>query len=248
MAPRTDGDSRSTVSFRRILLIEGEIAHCQAVVDFLEQHGSHVKRVLPDESPVEQVRHGHFDLVLVDVERPLLKSREIAQAIRQLPRPQSDVPMIAISSQSNAAERQAYLQAGFNGFLLKPIDIRDLRALFESPLRTAAVPIMNRESALVRLGGDAKLLRQLADFYAEDAPKLLRELEAALAADDAKLVHQTAHSLKGLAANFDAFAAVTAARDMELAAHAGNLQACPSLLDSLRSEIARLIEALAALR
>lgn len=247
MTPHADGDSRSTVSFHHILLIEGDKEHCQEVVDFLEQHGSQVKRVLGAESPIEQIRHGGFDLVLIEIGNPILNSLVTAQEIRQLPRPQSDVPIIAIGVQCHAAERQAYLKAGVNGFLLKPIDIRDLRALFKSSLRASPVPVMNRESALVRLGGDTGLLRQLAEYLLEDAPKLMQDLEAALAAGEAKLVHQTAHTLKGLAANFEATAAVAAAREMEITARGGNLQGCQTLLGSLRAEIARLIDALTAM-
>lgn len=247
MGPRADGDNRSTVSFHRILLIESDPPQCQDVIEFLEQRGSLVKRTSGSESAIDQIRHGGFDLVLIETGNPVLTSLETAQAVRQLPRPQSDVPMIAICAQCNATERQAYLKAGFNGFLLKPIDTRDLRALFASSLRAPTVPIMNRESALVRLGGDTGLLRQLAEYFLEDAPKLLQDLESALTAGDVKIVHQTAHSLKGLAANFEAVAAVAAARDMEITARAGNPQACQALLDPLRAELARLIEALAAM-
>lgn len=106
---------------------------------------------------------------------------------------------------------------------------------------------MNRETALARMGGDEGLLKQLAEFFLADTPALLNELDEAVRKGDARGAHHAAHSLKGLAANFEAVPAISAAREVELLGKAGDAAGCQSLLPHLHGEFARLSTALASL-
>lgn len=106
--------------------------------------------------------------------------------------------------------------------------------------------VCDLSAALARMGGDAALLRQLARFFAEDAPVYLARLQDALAANDRAGVQHAAHSLKGLAANFDAQAAVLAALRVEEWASEGGLTPNPEAIRALEGEISRLQAALTA--
>ncbi len=114
------------------------------------------------------------------------------------------------------------------------------------PVETPATPssVMNRDTALARMGGDERLLTQMAEFFLADAPALMRELHTALQKGDARAAHHAAHSLKGLSANFEALSAIAAAREIELLSKAGDTAGCASLIGRLDEEISRLTVAL----
>jgi HPt (histidine-containing phosphotransfer) domain-containing protein len=109
----------------------------------------------------------------------------------------------------------------------------------------ASEPVLDLEAALVRLGGDRELLRDLIGFFFEDSPPLLEQIERGLAAREPSVVERSAHSLKGLSSNFSAARAVQAALRLEKMGHAGNLADGATALTELHREVAALHEALA---
>jgi HPt (histidine-containing phosphotransfer) domain-containing protein len=86
---------------------------------------------------------------------------------------------------------------------------------------------------MTRVGGDAELLKELADLFLEEYPRLMAELRAAHEQGDAKQVERTAHGLKGSVANFGAKPAVDAASQIEQLGKAGKLETVAEALRSL---------------
>lgn len=109
---------------------------------------------------------------------------------------------------------------------------------------TPAPPVINCEIALARLGKDEELLARLAEFFLDDGPALMREIDAAVTIQDLEAVTYAAHSLKGMVANFEAVAAMAAARQVESLQQSGTLHGSQPLVEQLRTEIERVIEAL----
>jgi HPt (histidine-containing phosphotransfer) domain-containing protein len=104
--------------------------------------------------------------------------------------------------------------------------------------------IFGFESSLVRLKNDRALFGQLLEIFVEDYPQLLDNIRDGLERRDAKAVRLAAHSLKGLAANFDARPAVRVALELENAAAENDLDAAQRLLATVQHEISRLRDAL----
>lgn len=84
-------------------------------------------------------------------------------------------------------------------------------------------PAFDRHFALLRVGGDEELLKEIADIFLEDYPKVFAEIEAALACGDARRLEQSAHTLKGSAGNFGAKAVVETASRLEQMGRTGRL-------------------------
>ena len=76
-------------------------------------------------------------------------------------------------------------------------------------------PVLDREVALSRVGGDAQLLKEIAVLFLNEYPKILDDLRSAAERGDARRLERTAHSLKGSVSNFGAGVAVEAARSLE---------------------------------
>jgi CheY-like chemotaxis protein len=77
----------------------------------------------------EPAEHGDDDdLVLMDVEMPELDGLNATRAIRRLDGPVSRLPIIALTAHAMAGAREKYLAAGMNGYVSKPIKLRELLA------------------------------------------------------------------------------------------------------------------------
>jgi two-component system, sensor histidine kinase and response regulator len=108
-------------------------------------------------------------------------------------------------------------------------------------------PVLDRELALSRVGGDAELLKEIAELFLTEYPKILRELHAAVAHSDARKLERTAHGLKGSVSNFGAGLAVEAARRLEAMGRAQQFDEVAQVIRSLELALAALHSELAAL-
>jgi two-component system, sensor histidine kinase and response regulator len=107
--------------------------------------------------------------------------------------------------------------------------------------RTESIPVINRDVALRRLGGDAQLFATVAGFFLQDAEMLMRELhDAHRAADFGTIVHR-AHSLKGLASTFEAIPFIETARIIESVARTQDASRLDLMVPRLDHEYHRLI-------
>jgi len=108
-------------------------------------------------------------------------------------------------------------------------------------------PVFYPHIALARLRGNYRLLQDLAKFFFRDSHELIEQLHQGVKEKDNQQVERVAHSLKGLAANFEARDAVAAARRVEQLAHNGTLSTELDAVDQLEHEMMRLKEALTSI-
>lgn len=104
--------------------------------------------------------------------------------------------------------------------------------------------LLDADAALKRLRGDRRLLVEMIDFYLDDAPSLVQEIEEATKSDQLTDAGRAAHSLKGLAATFDASHAVAAAWAVERACEEGRADDLPSQVQALVEATKQLSAAL----
>ena len=95
-------------------------------------------------------------------------------------------------------------------------------------------------TSIGRMDGDVEIFKELAQFFLRDSQKLLVSLQTAIDAGDFELVERSAHSVKGLASNFDAHRAVEIARTLETMGRSRNLTGAASTFD----ELSQAVEAL----
>jgi CheY-like chemotaxis protein len=162
-----------------------------------------------------------YDIVLMDMQMPVMDGHEATRAIRSDPR-YDNLPIVAMTAQAMAEERDQCLAEGMNDHITKPIDPDLLyrtvlafagqrvvpRAGAASPaLATEAAPSELRAIAgvdtvdgLHRVGGNERLYHAMLRQYADDQADTAAALRAALAATDMKTAERLAHTLKGVSA------------------------------------------------
>ncbi len=115
---------------RRILVVEDNELNREIAVEVLEEAGFETEEAEDGSIAVEKVRasaHGYYDLVLMDIQMPVMDGYEAARAIRALDDQKlSAVPIIAMTANAFDEDKQAALDAGMNGHLAKPFDVDEL--------------------------------------------------------------------------------------------------------------------------
>lgn len=109
-----------------------------------------------------------------------------------------------------------------------------------------ALSAEERARVLQRLGGDENLFRELVEYFVEDSAQILDQMRAAARSRDAAELERAAHSIKGLAANFEGRAAVEIARDIEGLAQSGSIESLEPLIGQLDECVRQLLAVLQA--
>ena len=116
----------ATVSSRRILLVEDVELNRQLVQHMLSSHGHEVVCAQEGAEAVDLVARERFDVVLMDVQMPVMDGVEATRRIRNMDGPAREVPIIGLTANVMASEQERYLAAGMNACLTKPIDWTEL--------------------------------------------------------------------------------------------------------------------------
>jgi two-component system, sensor histidine kinase and response regulator len=247
----------------RVLLAEDNAVNVKVARRLLEGWGHEVVVACDGPSALERIGEGGFDLALLDVQMPGMTGLEVAARIRHAEREEgrAPLPLVALTAHALGADRERCFAAGMTGYVTKPIEPALLFHAIEGELRPTAAPAPARAAAprresgagafdpalaLERAGGDPAFMRELCQIMLDDLDRLPGELRAAVEAGDAALAEMIAHQLKGNCASFAAEPSREAAAQLELAAHARDLQALAAGLRRLDGELARLREALTA--
>lgn len=104
--------------------------------------------------------------------------------------------------------------------------------------------VIDLEAALQRIPGGMVAVKQMAAILVAECPRLLEEIRAGIAAEDAARVKLGAHTLRGSADVYAAQRVVAAARQLESLAGDGRLNAAPQSFAELRTAVAEMIEAI----
>lgn len=104
---------------------------------FLESNGYRVAEAINGQEAVEFVRRKCPDLILMDLNMPLMDGLAATEQIRACRKMCRKVPILAITAHDTYGMKDAALEAGCDGYILKPIDFEKLEAIIRRILLTA---------------------------------------------------------------------------------------------------------------
>ena len=123
---------------KHILLAEDNELNREIAVEILSKYGFVVDTAengVEAVKKIEESKPGDYDLVLMDVQMPLMDGGEATRQIRALPDPAlAKIPILAMTANAFEEDRKSVLEYGMNGFLSKPINIEELIAALSSLL------------------------------------------------------------------------------------------------------------------
>ncbi|MGN7158628.1 PAS domain-containing protein [Sphingomonas sp. SAFR-052] len=190
------------------------------------------------------------DLVLMDVQMPVMDGIAATRAIRAWSGAGASVPIYALTADLSAERRAEVLGAGMNGILTKPVDVPHLRAVLDQtamPLDRPAVPRpgagaidANRVQSLTDALGPAQR-DTLLSLLIQDAARIPARLRTLVAHDRLNLARREAHALRGAAASMGAIDLIAALQVIEDAPDEAPID--PAALDEIERCATAVIDA-----
>ncbi len=226
-------DSASPVL--EVLLVEDNPVNQELARRLLEREGHRVRVANHGGEALDLFEQHRFDVIFMDMQMPVMGGIEATEAIRAREMRRSwvvsdggmrQVPIIAMTANAMAGDRERCLEAGMNDYLTKPLRLDELHRVLNSlggltgdaggallPQPEQVVDFAAAERDL----GDRELVLQMARMLLEEWDGHQRELQRSLEQGMGRELHRQAHTLKGLVAIFHAERARQLALELELA-------------------------------
>jgi two-component system, sensor histidine kinase and response regulator len=241
----------------QLLLTEDNPVNQKLAERLLEKMGHEVTLAVNGQEAVDLVQRKTFDLILMDIQMPVMGGVEATQKIREWQmRTGIHIPIIAMTAHAMAGDAEKYLQAGMDGYVSKPVRSELLRAEIErfamphtrlegknmekSKVQASESPFDLTE-LLDRVDNDRELLRDLLVIFKDDFPAHLHALREAASCVDMKAVSTVGHTLKGMLSNLAASRAAAAAAQLEHLGRAEDSAGLSQALSAFESEISELL-------
>jgi PAS domain S-box-containing protein len=226
---------------RRVLLVEDNAINRRVARALLEEAGHVVDEATNGAEALDRAAAAAYDILLMDIQMPVMGGLEATRRIRALPGPANRVPIVAMTANAMRGARETYLAAGMDGYVAKPIDIRAVLQLIDSfaapeplPPAESDAPVLDApyfETLRGMLPGTT-FTDLVRDFLAGTVERL-RRIEAIGAGGDLTALRQEAHDLVSTAGNFGARRVEQGARALEAACEGGDRTAAAGLLAGL---------------
>jgi PAS domain S-box-containing protein len=242
-----------------LLLAEDNLINQRLALALLEKRGHRVVVANNGQEAFDAVENGAFDLVLMDIQMPVMDGVEATQRIRERERVLGarHLPIVAMTANAMQGDRERFLAAGMDGYVSKPVKsdelFTEIAAVFGTGAPVLLPPsvgyeshIYKRAEVLERMGGDQELFQTLAGMFVADSASYCSALEQALALADAPTLQREAHTIKGLLATFSEDKGTALAQQLEDCAKRGDLEKADEMTAGLVVAVERLAAALSS--
>ncbi|MDD5297715.1 MAG: ATP-binding protein [Rhodocyclaceae bacterium] len=251
---------------KQVLLVEDNELNQQVAGEIMGRAGMSVRIVDDGQKAVDEVSAHAFDLVLMDVQMPVMDGLTATRAIRALP-DRARLPIVAMTAHASKEERGRCLASGMNDFLTKPfvpallfqVLARNLKpgmAVAPAPdapdeaesALTSERPGLDSRQGLIHCDGSASHYRRLLAHFQAKEGDILERLRRALDEGRPDTARRLAHSLKGMAGTLGAGALRQQARRIEQhLKEAGSQESLLPLLEEADAEMNRVRSGIAEL-
>ncbi|MBL0729018.1 hybrid sensor histidine kinase/response regulator [Piscinibacter sp. HJYY11] len=230
----------------RVLLVEDNPINQQLARDLLNRVGIVVNIAGDGREALAILERDRFDAVLMDCQMPVMDGYAATRALRRRPE-LKDLPVIAMTANAMAGDRQKVLEAGMNDHVAKPIRVDDLFATLARWVRPpapassqeSAPPAVDMRAGLAAVMGDETLYRRLLGMFRKRELDFVTRFRAACDRGDADAATRFAHDLKSVAGSLGMPALQRVAAALE---EACRLHRDPAALEPLLQAVQRQLE------
>jgi CheY-like chemotaxis protein/HPt (histidine-containing phosphotransfer) domain-containing protein len=250
----SDDAVRSNRLNYNILLAEDNVINQKVTLKLLQAAGYKAFAVNNGGEAVKAMKEGDYDLVLMDIQMPVVDGFSATGQIRNLTDDKNDVPIIAITAHALIGDREKCLKAGMSDYLSKPIIAKDMIAMIDRILEVNKAPkaaepkeeivpqpMDNKSFDFERLkqvsGDDHDFEKELLSSYIEDMELKCQELSEIITTKDIdKILHLT-HTIKGASYSVGAQIVGDEAFGIEVSAKSNDIPSIQERLPRLANAI-----------
>ncbi|WP_394130963.1 response regulator [Shewanella maritima] len=204
-----------------VLLVEDYILNQEIATELLQLAGLEVSLANNGQEAVDAVKANHYDLVLMDIQMPVMDGFQATREIRQTGE-FDDLPIIAMTANAMAGDKERCLEAGMNDHLPKPINpqqvyqtlakwITPTGKTLDTPLQQSEInpkdvyiADFDTDAAIQRMGGSVKSYIKALKRVRETEADVIERVQQHLNDSDIRSAIIAIHSLKGIAGNIGA--------------------------------------------
>lgn len=208
---------KSLLQGTRVLLAEDNRVNQQLIIEYLRRVDAVVCVVSNGREAVERVAEQPFDVILMDLQMPVLDGLDATRQIRKMV-DKHDVPIIALTASAMPGDKERCLGVGMNGYVTKPVSKLDLynnllqwvkpQGVEQAGIMEVKPPdmigILDLQDALKRLEQDKEALQVLFKLFMSEHKDDLWEIRSALRRQQPEVASKLLHTLKGVSANISA--------------------------------------------
>jgi CheY-like chemotaxis protein len=238
----------------KILVAEDTHFNQKFIQRLLERWGHDAVVVENGRQVIERLSETAFDLILMDVQMPVMDGYAAARAVRSTESgidTEHHIPIVAMTAHATKGDREQCLAAGMDDYLSKPISsgkLLDILKRFANEKYGAPVPTgvhdegdvtheppINIDKQLLRdaFDQDWEFFREIVDLFMIDFPRMIDLLRETLKAGDAAAFSRNAHAVKGMVRLFQAEEAAMMAQSLEERGRNGDLAGAAEGVDRL---------------
>lgn len=193
----------------KVLLVEDHKLNQKLAIAYLKGFVLHVDLAENGIEALETFKHNLYDLVLMDIQMPLLDGYHAAKQIRE--QFKSNVPIIAMTANIMANEREKCLSYGMNDYLSKPFKEIDLynivnlyignKKQYEKQVNDLVADsegksVINQDHLNTLSRGNKTFIKEIIDIFLEQNPIEIKELENAIKKEDYPSIRSISHKMK----------------------------------------------------
>jgi CheY-like chemotaxis protein len=232
-------------SEHRILVAEDNANNQMLVLRQLEKLGYRADVAVNGLEVLEALARTRYTLVFMDCQMPEMNGFRAAAEYRKREDAKLHLPIIAMSAGSIEDNREKWLGAGMDDYLLKPVSLEKLAAIISHWLPAADASLDSLDTSLLEemvdsFGGDVEFLAEMIQAYQDSIPESLDVLRKALQGQDANTVRIVAHGLKSSSGQFGARRMAFLFMNLEKLGKIAQLAEAGDLIRALESEFARV--------
>ena len=241
VSPEVYPEGFEKVRGARILLTEDNEINQQVALELLEGEGFFVDVAGNGRIAVEKAGRNDYDIVLMDLQMPLMDGYEAAEKIRASFGP-DELPVVAMTADAMSGVKEKVLGIGMNDYITKPIDTAELLKILARWIRPARRELnsanapgavlddppplpeldgLDTNTGLERVGGNRKLYMNLLKRFAGEYIELGPDLDALLSGGLFEEARRLVHTVKGVGGNLGAENLQEKAADLEKRLMAG---------------------------
>lgn len=202
-----------------ILLVEDNLSNRKVIEHYLKKHPCQITIAENGKEAVEKFMKGSYDLILMDMEMPVLDGYDATKIIRKWEAGALPVPIVALTAHSFKEDREKCIKAGCTDYLSKPVKKEDLLRVLQAAAaeKTRVEPAPDErllpeadrcagaaedEGWFSYVAGIDSDLEELIPFYMESTRKDVQKMYRALENADFKTLQRLGHSAKGAAGGY----------------------------------------------